>query len=311
MILWASAEFGFVTLSDAHTTGSSLMPQKKNPDVAELTRGKTGRLVGNLVSLLTTLKGLPMTYNRDLQEDKEPLFDSVDTIKLALAVFAEMIRGMEVNAADLRPPPRDPMLLATDLADYLVNRGVPFRQAHEVIGRTRGPLRENETCAECIHYGRLPQVLQGLRQRREFGAPASRPRWPSARPSARPLPPTSAPGSNTGANNSPRIDDDERAHRKWHRLAACARLRTLRDQGSRRLAEAAGQMVYAGPYVQIEECSFSHTRAARCRDALDRGAPQVRRRRRPDHGGRTVHPDPSGAAAGAPRALGVPRGPDR
>ena len=135
VILWCSAEFGFVSLSDAHTTGSSLMPQKKNPDVAELTRGKSGRLVGNLMALLTLLKGLPMTYNRDMQEDKEPLFDSIDTIQAALAVFAEMIAGMEVNAARTRAATSDPMLLATDLADYLVNRGVPFRQAHEVIGR--------------------------------------------------------------------------------------------------------------------------------------------------------------------------------
>ncbi|MEY4483622.1 MAG: argininosuccinate lyase, partial [Verrucomicrobiota bacterium] len=135
VILWASAEFGFVTLSDAHTTGSSLMPQKKNPDVAELTRGKTGRLVGNLMSLLTILKGLPMTYNRDLQEDKEPLFDSIDTVSLALEVFAEMVSGMDVNRARTALAASDPLLLATDLADYLVNYGVPFRQAHEVIGK--------------------------------------------------------------------------------------------------------------------------------------------------------------------------------
>jgi len=135
VILWCSAEFGFVTLSDAHTTGSSLMPQKKNPDVAELTRGKSGRLVGNLMAMLTLLKGLPMTYNRDMQEDKEPLFDSLDTIKAALAVFAEMIAGMEVNDARTRAATSDPMLLATDLADYLVNNGVPFRSAHEVIGK--------------------------------------------------------------------------------------------------------------------------------------------------------------------------------
>lgn len=135
IILWCSAEFGFVTLSDAHTTGSSLMPQKKNPDVAELTRGKSGRLVGNLMALLTLLKGLPMTYNRDMQEDKEPLFDSLDTIQAALEVFAEMIAGMEVNAARTRAATSDPMLLATDLADYLVKHGVPFRQAHEVIGK--------------------------------------------------------------------------------------------------------------------------------------------------------------------------------
>jgi argininosuccinate lyase len=135
VILWASAEFGFVTLSDAHTTGSSLMPQKKNPDVAELTRGKSARLIGNLMSILTLLKGLPMTYNRDLQEDKEPLFDSVDTIALALEVFSEMISGMDVNRAKTAAAAGDPLLLATDLADYLVKRGVPFRQAHEVIGK--------------------------------------------------------------------------------------------------------------------------------------------------------------------------------
>ena len=135
IILWCSSEFGFVTLSDAHTTGSSLMPQKKNPDVAELTRGKTGRLVGNLMSLLTLLKGLPMTYNRDMQEDKEPLFDSIDTIKCALAVFAEMISGMDVNASRTKSATNDPMLLATDIADYLVRIGVPFRQAHEIIGK--------------------------------------------------------------------------------------------------------------------------------------------------------------------------------
>ncbi len=135
LILWASAEFAFITLDDAHTTGSSLMPQKKNPDVAELTRGKTGRLVGNLVALLTTLKGLPMTYNRDLQEDKERLFDSLDTLKLALAVNAEMIAALKVNAATTRAAAADPFLLATDLADYLVKKGLPFRQAHEVIGK--------------------------------------------------------------------------------------------------------------------------------------------------------------------------------
>lgn len=135
IILWVSAEFGFISLSDAHTTGSSLMPQKKNPDVAELTRGKSGRLLGNLVSLLTTLKGLPMTYNRDLQEDKERLFDSVDTLSLALEVFAEMIDGLQVKPKAMRRAASDPFLLATDLADYLVLRGLPFRQAHEVIGK--------------------------------------------------------------------------------------------------------------------------------------------------------------------------------
>ena len=135
LILWASSEFQFVTISDAFTTGSSLMPQKKNPDVAELTRGKTGRVIGNLVALLTTLKGLPMTYNRDMQEDKEPVFDSIDTIKSALAVFTAMLGGITANPASCAQAVADPMLLATDLADYLVNHGVPFRQAHEVIGK--------------------------------------------------------------------------------------------------------------------------------------------------------------------------------
>ncbi len=135
LILWASSEFQFVSISDAFTTGSSLMPQKKNPDVAELTRGKTGRVIGNLVALLTTLKGLPMTYNRDMQEDKEPVFDSIDTIKSALAVFTAMLGGITANPAACAQAVADPMLLATDLADYLVNHGVPFRQAHEVIGK--------------------------------------------------------------------------------------------------------------------------------------------------------------------------------
>jgi argininosuccinate lyase len=135
VILWASSEFHFVTLSDAFTTGSSLMPQKKNPDVAELTRGKTGRVYGNLVSLLTLMKGLPMTYNRDMQEDKEAVFDSVDTVKAALGVFAPMLREAVVDEAACACAVGDPNLLATDLADYLVNRGMPFRKAHEVVGR--------------------------------------------------------------------------------------------------------------------------------------------------------------------------------
>jgi argininosuccinate lyase len=135
VILWASSEFRFITISDAFTTGSSLMPQKKNPDVAELTRGKAGRVFGNLVSLLTTLKGLPMTYNRDMQEDKEPVFDSIDTIHASLGVFTAMLAGIRANPEACAAAVADPNLLATDLADYLVNRGVPFRKAHEVIGR--------------------------------------------------------------------------------------------------------------------------------------------------------------------------------
>ncbi|MGJ8641974.1 MAG: argininosuccinate lyase [Luteolibacter sp.] len=138
LILWCSSEFGFVTLSDAHTTGSSLMPQKKNPDVCEITRGKTGRLVGNLMNLLVAVKGLPITYNRDLQEDKPPLFDSVDTILLVLAVNTEMIAAMEMREDKCLAAASDPMLLATDLADALVKSGVPFRSAHELVGKAVG-----------------------------------------------------------------------------------------------------------------------------------------------------------------------------
>ena len=135
LILWCTAEFGFVAFSDAHTTGSSLMPQKKNPDVCELTRGKSGRLVGNLINLLVAVKGLPLTYNRDLQEDKPPLFDSIDTLKLVLAVNTEMISAMEIREDRCRAAAGDPMLLATDLADWLVKQGVPFRHAHELVGK--------------------------------------------------------------------------------------------------------------------------------------------------------------------------------
>lgn len=135
LILWASAEFGFLSLSDAHTTGSSLMPQKKNPDVCEITRGKTGRLLGDLVAILTAIKGLPLTYNRDLQEDKEPLFDAIDTLKLTLAVNAEMIGAMELREDKCLAAASDPLLLATDLADWLVKQGVPFRDAHELVGK--------------------------------------------------------------------------------------------------------------------------------------------------------------------------------
>lgn len=135
VILWCSTEFGFLHLSDAYTTGSSLMPQKKNPDAAELTRGKAGRVVGAVVSLLTTLKGLPLTYNRDMQEDKEPVFNAVDTVKAMLEVFAGMLSEARVNTAACAAAVRDPMLLATDVADYLVRKGVPFRQAHEHVGR--------------------------------------------------------------------------------------------------------------------------------------------------------------------------------
>ena len=134
LILWAGSEFNFIKIADAYTTGSSLMPQKKNPDVAELARGKTGRVVGNLVALLTLLKGLPMTYNRDLQEDKERLFDTVDTVRATTRLMAAMLRNTKLNRSACERAVRDPALLATDLADYLVRKGMPFRQAHHVVG---------------------------------------------------------------------------------------------------------------------------------------------------------------------------------
>jgi argininosuccinate lyase len=134
VILWASAEFNFIKIADAYTTGSSLMPQKKNPDIAELARGKTGRVVGNLMSLLTLLKGLPMTYNRDLQEDKERLFDTADTVRATTRLLAAMLRNTKVNTANCAAAASDPALLATDLADYLVRKGMPFRHAHHVVG---------------------------------------------------------------------------------------------------------------------------------------------------------------------------------
>lgn len=134
VILWASSEFNFIKIADAYTTGSSLMPQKKNPDVAELTRGKSARVIGSLVSLLTLLKGLPMTYNRDLQEDKERLFDTVDTVRGCVRLMAAMLANTSVNTAVCAKAAGDPLLLATDLADYLVQKGMPFRQAHHVVG---------------------------------------------------------------------------------------------------------------------------------------------------------------------------------
>lgn len=134
IILWASAEFSFIELSDRHTTGSSLMPQKKNPDIAELARGKTGRLYGNLLALLTVMKALPLTYNRDMQEDKQPVLDSISTARSTLAILAEMLEASSLREDHTLAAASDPLLLATDLADRLVEGGVPFRQAHSIIG---------------------------------------------------------------------------------------------------------------------------------------------------------------------------------
>lgn len=135
LILWSSSEFSFVTISDAFTTGSSIMPQKKNPDVAELVRGKTGRVVGNLVCILTLMKSLPLAYNKDMQEDKEPLFDTVDTLKICADIYTRMLENIEVHKDRMYKACEQGFLNATDLADYLVYRGLAFRQAHAVAGR--------------------------------------------------------------------------------------------------------------------------------------------------------------------------------
>src|SRR5439155_19222923 len=134
IVLWSSQEFGWVEIDDAYATGSSIMPQKKNPDVAELARGKAGRLIGGLTGLLTTLKGLPLTYNRDLQEDKEPVFDAVDTLLLVLPALAGLVGTLRVHTERMRAGASTGFALATDLAELLVRRGVAFREAHEVVG---------------------------------------------------------------------------------------------------------------------------------------------------------------------------------
>jgi argininosuccinate lyase len=188
VVLWASAEFGFVRIADAYTTGSSLMPQKKNPDVAELTRGKSGRVVGNLVALLTLLKGLPMTYNRDLQEDKERLFDTVDTVRATVRVCAAMLRNTTVNRAACLAAAADPALLATDLADYLVRKGLPFREAHHAVGALVALAEEkdrrlNQLTPEemrSVHPGfgkdarRVFNLRQAMQNRNLPGAPGTR-----------------------------------------------------------------------------------------------------------------------------------------
>jgi argininosuccinate lyase len=145
LILWSSQEFDFIELPDAFCTGSSIMPQKKNPDVSELTRGKTGRVYGDLVAILTIIKGLPLTYNRDLQEDKEPLFDAIDTVKACLKVNALIVEGMKPKKRRMEEQAKKGFSLATDLADYLAKKGVPFRDAHRIVG---------ELVAYCLDKGK-------------------------------------------------------------------------------------------------------------------------------------------------------------
>ena len=144
LILWSSAEFAFITIADSYCTGSSIMPQKKNPDVAELIRGKSGRVVGHLMGLLMTLKGLPLAYNRDLQEDKEPLFDVVDTVTASVRLMAGLLENLQLKKENLAQALKGGFLTATDMADYLVTKGVPFRTAHAQVGRTVHYAEEQE-----------------------------------------------------------------------------------------------------------------------------------------------------------------------
>ena len=150
LVLWSSWEFKFVELSDSYTTGSSIMPQKKNPDMAELCRGKTGRVYGDLMALLTVLKGLPLAYNKDMQEDKEAVFDALDTVKMCLAVFTPMVETMTVRPDKMRAAARTGFINATDLADYLTKKGVPFRAAYKISG---------ELVAKCIAEGQVLETL--------------------------------------------------------------------------------------------------------------------------------------------------------
>jgi argininosuccinate lyase len=188
VILWASSEFNFIKIADAYTTGSSLMPQKKNPDVAELTRGKAGRVIGNLVALLTLLKGLPMTYNRDLQEDKERLFDTADTVRACVRLMAAMLAHTKVNTAACAAAASDPLLLATDLADYLVKQGMAFRQAHHVVGAVVALAEQNGVRLDQLRlrdfqnvsrvFGpdvrRIFDLKSAMARRRIAGAPGTR-----------------------------------------------------------------------------------------------------------------------------------------
>ena len=150
IILWSSWEFKFIELSDAFTTGSSIMPQKKNPDMAELVRGKTGRVYGDLMALLTTLKGLPLAYNKDMQEDKEAVFDACDTVKMCLKVFVPMIETLKANTANMKLAAQKGFINATDLADYMVKKGLPFRSAYKIAGQLVAYCIQNNTVLEAL-----------------------------------------------------------------------------------------------------------------------------------------------------------------
>ena len=158
VVIWNSSEFGFIELSDSFTTGSSIMPQKKNPDAAELIRGKSGRVFGNLVSLLTLMKGLPLAYNKDLQEDKEPLFDTAETVKVCLTIFTDMMKSAKFIPIAQKELEASGFLTATDLADYLVLKGVPFREAHELTGKTVAFCLETEKTLTDLSLAQLRKI---------------------------------------------------------------------------------------------------------------------------------------------------------
>jgi argininosuccinate lyase len=169
LVLWSSQEFGFITISEAFATGSSIMPQKKNPDAAELVRGKTGRVVGDLISLLTVLKGLPLAYNKDLQEDKEPVFDAFDTVLDCLLVMAPMVETMHLNAERMAKAVGRGFLNATELADYLAAQGVPFRVAHEVAGKAVLLAEERVCTLEELSDEDHARLCEGLEVRLDDG----------------------------------------------------------------------------------------------------------------------------------------------
>ena len=159
VIIWMSQQFSFIDLGDAFCTGSSIMPQKKNPDIAEITRGKTGRIVGSLMSILTTVKGLPMTYNRDLQEDKEGIFDAIDTSKMVLAVFTGMLKTLTVKKENMLKSASDPALMTTDIAEWLVKQGMPFRNAHHCVGAL---VLQSETSGIAMNEMTLKQIQESI-----------------------------------------------------------------------------------------------------------------------------------------------------
>ena len=179
LILWASTEFGFVTLDDGFSTGSSMMPQKKNPDIAELARGKAGRLIGHLTGFLTTLKGLPLTYNKDMQEDKEPLFDAIDTVRLTLLALDGMISTTTFNADAMAAQADTPYAAATDLAEWLVAQGMPFRDAHAVVGEKVRRALGGGGVAGRTRRRRPPARARCVRPARAgcVGHPPHHPRW--------------------------------------------------------------------------------------------------------------------------------------